>query len=183
MFSLLFIVVLLFRWALVVSCFYLHEHFDVLVLPQEISAQRHPLWHQVQDFAFPLRRLPPVLFGSAALGAVGGEGGRLRLFPFFPHLAGGDVRFADIRQSESKSMFVCVCVRRRRPQSSCVSVYAIEVWALSRRRLLRMSVRSNNVSSVWKDIVPAELDINRWWTWTLGRSAGSHPGVCLQERR
>lgn len=32
-----------FGSALAVSCVYLHEHFDVLVLPQEVSAQRHPL--------------------------------------------------------------------------------------------------------------------------------------------
>lgn len=37
----------------------------------------------------------------------------------------------------------------------------------------------NNIP-VFKDIVPAELDINHWWTWTLGRSAESHPEVYLQ---
>lgn len=83
---------------LVVASFYLHEHFDVLVLPQEISAQRHPLRHQVQDFALPLRRLPPVLFGSALLGAVGGGGNRLRPFLFFL-TSQVEARFADIRQT------------------------------------------------------------------------------------
>lgn len=51
---------------------YLREQFDVLVFSQEISAERHPLWHQVQDFSFPLQFLLPVLFPSASLGAIGG---------------------------------------------------------------------------------------------------------------
>lgn len=56
---------------------YLHEHFDVLVLPQEVFAESHPLWHQVQHFSFPLQSLLPVLLPSVSLGAIGGI--RLRL--------------------------------------------------------------------------------------------------------
>lgn len=41
----------------------------------------------------------------------------------------------------------------------------------------------NNVpvkTTVFKDIVPTELDINHWLTCTLGGSAESHPEVYLQ---
>lgn len=51
---------------------YLQEKFDVLVLPQEVFAEGHPLCHQVQDFSFPLQSLLPVLFPSVSLGAIGG---------------------------------------------------------------------------------------------------------------
>lgn len=57
---------------------YLHEHFDVLVLPQELFAERHPLRHQVQDLSLPLQSLLPVLLPSVALGAIGGVQSRLQ---------------------------------------------------------------------------------------------------------
>lgn len=57
---------------------YLHEQFDMLVFPQELFAESHPLRHQVQDFSFPLQNLLPVLFPSVSLGAIGGVWLRLQ---------------------------------------------------------------------------------------------------------
>lgn len=64
---------------------YLNEEFDVLIFSQEVFAEKHPLWHKVQHFLFPLQSLLPVLFTSVSLGAIGGIQLRLQ------HRMGGTV--------------------------------------------------------------------------------------------
>lgn len=44
----------------------------MFIFSQEVFAESHPLWHQVQDFLFPLQSLLPILFPSVSLGAIGG---------------------------------------------------------------------------------------------------------------
>lgn len=59
------------------SVSHLHEQLHALVVAQEVVAQLHPLWHQVQDLPFPLQSFSPILH-PAALGTVGGFGVKAR---------------------------------------------------------------------------------------------------------
>lgn len=118
---------------------YLHEEFDMFVFSQEVLAETHPLWYQVQELLFPLQSLLPVLFPSVTLGAIGGGLVKVRF-------ASNQMQFMSLSRV-SKSVGLMIGLRD---------------------------------TPAFKDIIPAELDINHWWTWTLGRSAKSRRGAYLQ---
>lgn len=143
---------------------YLHEHFDMLVFPQEAIAEWHPLYHQVQHFLFPLQSLLPLLLPSVSLGAIGGNWLRLQRRWSVRYLCGYHTTYSMTHEpayvmleSINQLLFVA-CVQKR-----------VILW--------RICVP---MFPVFKDIVPAELHISHWSTWILGRSAESHPEVCLQ---